>query len=214
MSLPKQSGLGDMWAKKTWKNNWWLWAHLFWDPQNPGVHFFMRHRKGPNFCHRRIFWELHPWSFHQISSRPISPKWWWFSRGNGNPRLFQIFQGNPGWWNIMNHLARCLFDFSTRKKHDVWFGWNLWVTWCWNTPIFGEKTPSSFLAKWFSVLKKILWYWTQPLLGDSVFPMWGADGPKCFTSGWVCEIFFRPKKKVLQYVGCGPLPRFQWQMKV
>ena len=50
-------------------------------------------------------------------TRPISPKWW-FSKGN--PRKFQ---GNLGWWNIMNHLPRWKWKFSRIEWRNSGLFW-------------------------------------------------------------------------------------------
>ena len=49
-------------------------------------------------------------------TRPIYPKWWWFSKGN------LLFQGNLGWWNIIIWPDRIQqFDYQfveTLRKVD------------------------------------------------------------------------------------------------
>ncbi len=57
---------------------------------------------------------------------PISPKRW-FSKGNGTP--YFLFQGNPGWWNIIIWPDQCLNVWEwflyyplVHSRNNIFFG--------------------------------------------------------------------------------------------
>ena len=161
-------------------------------------------------------WELHPWSFHmdvsdQISSRPISPKWWWFSRGNGNPRLFQ---GNPGWWNIIPFGQMFVWYFDsekTRRLIRMKFVSHLMLK---HSNLWWKKHLVVFSQSGFQFWKRFCGTELNPSLGIQFFQCEERMGQSFSRLVEFVRISFAQKKTVLQYVGCGPLPGFQWQMKV